>query len=446
MKHFLLVAIGILSLNLTACSPPSEDMVLPAAEEAEEPLPELSAVPELPKAEVRENQLAEVPKYEPIAAYKPEWITLDGGNPDLEFNPKMDILFVIDNSSSMKAAQESLSRGINSFASAFQKNQMIDYHLGVISVWDSSSKFVNHPKRRYENGELRKVKIGGREVEQRFLTRKTGTPTALSSTIKIGIAGLADGGSPVPEFEEVFSPISAAIKLTGRGAPNEGFFRPDAHLVVILLSDADDSNSSIRAEQLADELLQFKGSPSKLSVYGVLVKKSDPDVYKDYDLRRHPKYHPECFDMRNPAKPVRDPKKCVEGFGPEEFEKFIVAANPEDGTATDIKNKKIMSLVQKNFGPGLAKIGTDVSMKTLNKEILLDQRAREENGNPMIEVYYGTPEAFAKGKGQKIPYATKGGWRYDPQNNSIRLSGDIEYKYQPGARFMIRMVPVVIGN
>lgn len=402
---------------LAACSPESSDFI--SVEPWEAP-------PETP-----------IPQYDPIPEQKFEWITEDGGQSQT-FSPQVDILFVTDNSESMKSAQENLSRNIDRFTAKLMSNQMIDYHIGVISTWDSSERFAQMKKDSYKPGDLRSVKTSaGKYLNKRFISRTE--KSHLASTLKIGITPYSQGG---PEIEEFFSPLAAALENTGRGASNEGFFRPEAQLVIIFLTDADDSTSKISPEQMARMLVDFKGGKAeKVAVYGVLVRPEDPDNIKDYDLRVHPKYHPECFDGN------KNNGKCS-GFGPQRIEELIVAANADSGTPEEIRSKYIMSIASKNFGTDLAKMGDDITIKTLAKEIFLNYRPRldSKTGQFMVRVRYGTSDQLAAGKGQVIPQGAKGGWLYDPEANSVNLSGDINYQYKEGARFAVDLIPLTIAN
>ncbi|MEK2645132.1 hypothetical protein [Bdellovibrio sp. BCCA] len=376
----------------------------------------------------------QIPQYEKPIIKPAEWITEDGGQSQLDFNPQVDILFVTDNSDSMKSAQENLVRNIDKFTAGVLKNRMIDYHVGVISVWDSSDRYIQMKKDQYQIGDLRFIKNsqGQSASNRRFVAKSDNNSKLIASTLNIGVTPYAQGG---PEFEELFSPLAAAIEKTGRGATNEGFFRQDAQLVVVLLTDADDSSKSINPEEMAQKLIDFKGGRAeKVSVYGVLVRPQDSDDYKDWDLRIHPKYHPECFDMTSQKNPKNN-GKCT-GFGPDRLEKFIVAANQNEGTPDQIRAKHIMSIVSPKFGDDLAKIGSDITVKTLAKEIFLSQRPRtDKNGQLMVRVRYGK---------QVIPQKAKGGWLYNPENNSIELSGDIDYEYVEGARFSVDLAPLTL--
>ena len=62
-------------------------------------------------------------------------------------------------------------------------------------------------------------------------------------------------------------------------------------------------------------------------------------------------------------------------------------------------------------------------------------------GRIMVRVIYGTQAQIAAGHGQEIPQADKGGWLYEPSTMTIKLSGDIRYRYAPGASFVVMMAP-----
>ncbi len=239
-----------------------------------------------------------------------------------------------------------------------------------------------------------------------------------------------------PENEETLSPLVAALDKTGRGAANEGFFRPDAQLVVVLMTDADDASQGLTPDAVAKKLVDFKGGrPDKVAVYGVLVKASDADDKKDWALRVHPKYHPECFDMTGKTPKLNG--TCPKGFGPDLLNEFIVQANLGSGTPDEIKEKYIMSITSSQFGKDLSKMGSDIKVKTLRKEIFLSQRPRVDEKNQLqVRVYYGK---------QLIPQKDVGGWKYNPENNSVVLAGDIDYQYSEGARFTVQLVPLNVA-
>ncbi|MBK9324151.1 MAG: VWA domain-containing protein [Bdellovibrionaceae bacterium] len=385
------------------------------------------------------------PKGNKVIVPESVWVTEDGGQKQMEFNPQVDILFVIDNSDSMKSAQANLIRSIDRFAERIVKNN-VDYHIGVVSTWDSSERFLKAKQDSYQMGDLRFLKDeSGQQFDRRYFTPKDHS-SLLASTLKIGVASYTDGG---PEVEEFFSPLLASMEKVGRGAANEGFFRADSRLVVVFLTDADDSTSQTTPEQVASKLVEFKGGmPEKVSVYGVITRKDDPDEYKDWALRVHPKYHPECFTSK--GKSVKLNEKCSDGFGPERLEQLIVLANNESLSPDEKLKKFSMSISSKNFGSDLASIGADINEKTLQKVIRLTGLLPrlDKTGFPMIRVRYGSPEELAVGKGEIIPPSKKGGWQYDADNNAIHLAGDIKaYEHsKPGYRFAVDYSPVTLAE
>ena len=376
----------------------------------------------------------------PVKVEKIDWIKLDGGNLQVDFNPRVDILFVIDDSDSMKSAQENLISNVGRFVETFNQNKIIDYHIGVVSVWDSTDRFKSftHP---YQVGELHNVKNNrGQVSNRRFVSRTDKVKEILAPTLNIGVTPYDKGG---PEKEEMFSPIDEAIKKSKHGDVNDGFFRDDAQLVVVILTDADDSTASIQPKEMAKKLFDFKGgNTNKVSVYAALVKKTDPDVSKDWDLRVHPKYHPECFTIENGRN--KNNGTCVEGFGPDRLEQFVLASNLGRGTEKEVRQTNIMSLIQESFGEDLGKIGSEISRRTLAKEVFLDQKPRRDDktGRLMIKVRYGTTEQLENNKAQVINENKKSGWSYNELNNSIQLSGEINYQATENGHFEIMMAPI----
>lgn len=414
MKNLIIVSIYLSAfLLVTACSPESATM------KSEKVIVQAEVI---------------IPEYAKGEEQKFDWITEDGGQSQLDFNPQVDILFVTDNSASMTEAQKNLTANMEKFTAGILKNKMIDYQIGVISVWDNSEAYRKNKKDSYEIGDLRFIKNanGQSATNRRFVAKSDKNPSLIAPTLNIGVAPLAEGG---PENEEIFAPLSAAIKKIGRGATNEGFFRENAQLVVVLLTDADEYSDSIKPQAMAQELIALKGGKGhKVAVYGVLVRQNDKDSVKDYILRVHPKYHPECFDMK--VNPPKNNGTCNDGFGPTKLEDFIKYANQYHSTPEQILENNFMSIESKTFGNDLAKIGSDITVKTLAKEIPLSRVPRVVNGQPQVRVYYGK---------QLIPQKAKGGWVYDVGSQSIRLSGDIDYQYVEGARFTVQLVPVTLA-
>lgn len=249
--------------------------------------------------------------------------------------PKVDIIFVVDNSNSMGAHQNSLGRNIPQFLEAFRRKANVDFHMGVITVFDPKS-VVPGTKYYWENGKLRpRIHPTSGDVypDQPYVKRENGYAAYLDRMIRIGTHDYKQGG---PRYEEIFSPVVASLDKT----KNPDFFRDEAHLVVIVLSDAEESDySTLTVEDTIQKMVQFKGGDAKkVSTYGVLAIPAKPGkVCKpDEDLR-------------------------IKGGLPNKLLSFIAKSNgPQYDTA---KNPHVLSICSDNYGQYLAKVGFQIQQK-----------------------------------------------------------------------------------
>lgn len=388
--------IGASAFALAACSPPS---------------PKLTAPPEV------------------LVAAE------DGaGDFKIEFNPKVDILFVIDNSASMVDDQERLSGNIDRFVDGFANNGLIDYHIGIVSVSDRVRQTPGSPN-YYPAGQLRPLKksgqtftplkranctttdaiVGATDLTPGFITRETPDGLAvLRESLKIGVQCLDDGG---PEYEELFAPIAAAFSPEMREGANKGFYRPDAHLAVILVSDAAPSNLELSPGELALELRRLKNFNSgMISTHAIGI---------------HPDYN--C--------PVDPSLKGPSGspLYPERVQQFVSDTGGRLLSLCPVKKE-----LDKNgkpkidpvpWGDVLAEIGRDIRRRTLGREIRIN--AIPELGT--IEVSYGSQKL-------KPDSAKERGWRYNEKFNALIIDGDVDLKPEPGAEIRIKFTPVNLYN
>lgn len=176
--------------------------------------------------------------------------------------PKVNILFVVDNSGSMKGYQAKMSENIELFANAFFENTRVDYRIGVVPVYDS--KYLDD-KTVYNTSGIRKMNplgelvplrdgSGNVIIDQLFITRDTPNPKeVLKNTVLIG----TQWG---PEAEESFSPVLAVMDETRNREKNKGFYQMDAYLAVIFLTDADDVTLGLSAEDFYRQLVRQKNN------------------------------------------------------------------------------------------------------------------------------------------------------------------------------------------
>lgn len=235
----------------------------------------------------------------------------------ISVSPKVDMIFVIDNSGSMNDEQDTLNKNADKFALGLAKNRELDVHAATVSVWDSIT--FKEMVKEYGQGEMRRLKdpkgstlpdsfpryVSSKENYDTYLNaagiktdKEAGWIQVLKSSMKIGIEGWRSdyktshkGG---PNFEEVFSPVKAALSSPMKDGPNNGFRRADAHLVIVFITDTDASphdDAGTAADLTAGELEDFlRGeiSPNcketaecasykdQVTVLGVLAKSTDP--------------------------------------------------------------------------------------------------------------------------------------------------------------------------
>ena len=249
MKTSFKVSLVVAALALSACGKNTEDLL----------------ATNLPPAPAVEAKPTPYP-VEPTPA--PNMVT-DSAKVQNEYESgKVDVLFVIDNSASMKAHQDRLIKNIERFASSFINNSDVDFHVGVVKVFDSKT-FANRTDIT-ANGQL----VNG------FVKRGGDTVAELQALLKVGVLELKDGG---PEFEESFSPVKAALSEEMLNGPNAGFYRSDAHLAVIMITDANDDSVNFDETNLQAFLDQLKkGRSDKYSTFAEgMACKTDPSGAPD---------------------------------------------------------------------------------------------------------------------------------------------------------------------
>lgn len=270
------------------------------------------------------------------------------------FNPKVDILFVIDSSGSMQSAQNNMSRNAFQFADAISKVSILDYHIGVLTTDmddcdDHCGKLVGYPA---------------------YLQKSTPDFVGLlSRRMQVGTNGSAS--------EEMFGPVVSALSAPLESTTNSGFYRQDAFLAVIFITDAKD-----QSKYSPQDLLQFLKS-----------KKVDPNRVLSYGVIRTLAEEKSC-----------DSSEDLDG----KLEDFLASVANGDRT-----QKNILSLCATDYGVKLAEFAKDIVKRTAG-QVKLSRVPNEKT----IKVFYGT---------QVIPNDPIKGWVYQPSTNSILLAEGIEW-------------------
>lgn len=144
---------------------------------------------------------------------------------------QLDVLFVVDNSGSMKTSQTNLAHNFPSFINYF-KDKGYDFKIAVTTT-DAfyGDQFVTAGCSicNVQQTQFRASSDATGGVPIRVLDNNTpNLDTVFSATVQVGISGSGD--------ERAFSSFKAALS----SSLNTGFHRPSAYLSVIIVSDSDD--------------------------------------------------------------------------------------------------------------------------------------------------------------------------------------------------------------
>lgn len=331
-------------------------------------------------------------------------IDIEAGKTSSISEPKVDILFVVDNSGSMKAHQETLKANIGVFADKFFNNPRIDYKIGVVPVYDR--RYLND-KKVYGTSGVRKMNPYGELVSLKdkngqiidaapYITRDTqDAKNVLKNTVALGVQW-------GPEAEESFSPVLKIISDEQLNVTkNAGFYDKDAYLVVIFLTDADDATPEMTASTFYEELVQAKGGDrSKVLIAAAL-----------------------------PSAKTNSANCSLDGNGPQYQFPDLIA----------ISGALVADLCSNSFGQKLAEFGDRlvqrVGMQRINLGFTPDTN---------IKLSYGTKDMT---EDQRQPIANnKNGYLFDPEHNQIVISPTLNVKRVAGGEIFITATPVNMNN
>ncbi len=193
---------------------------------------------------------------------------------------QVDILWVIDNSSSMETSQQALADNFDSFIGEFQ-TQNYDFQMGITTT-EAYKATLGYSR------DHALLKSGGKlgSSGASILTNKT--PNLKDSFLKNVLQG--DAGD---SDERAFMSLKTVLSNTA----NRGLIRPEAHLAVIVVSDEDDLSHDgdywtesnyyniykdpnlHKPSDYQKLLVGLKGSADKASFHAIAIK--DEKCYKD---------------------------------------------------------------------------------------------------------------------------------------------------------------------
>ncbi len=170
---------------------------------------------------------------------------------------KVDILFMVDDSSSMAPLQAKLATGFSAFMTALQNlpGGTPDLHLGVVSssMGAGRNSAVDHCPQGGDQGALHNAPVGtscaGVALTDHFIAVRS-DPASRQLVTNYGAAPLADAfgciaalGDGGCGFEHQLSSVRHALDPALAPPQNAGFLRADAFLAVILMTNEDDCSA-----------------------------------------------------------------------------------------------------------------------------------------------------------------------------------------------------------
>ncbi len=174
--------------------------------------------------------------------------------PPLIAPPKLDILFVIDNSNSMQEEQEGVARELTAFVDELKRGGGVpsDFNVGVITtsvylhgkVGGAEPFLIDYPQ---QAGRLRPVPVDGdldNPEGDRLLSGDD--PELISRFDRLVRQGTSGSGQETP-FEAVrLALLTELIDTPMSEGGNQGFLRDGARLLIVVLTDEDDCSETAR--------------------------------------------------------------------------------------------------------------------------------------------------------------------------------------------------------
>lgn len=284
-------------------------------------------------------------------------------------NSRLDVLFVVDNSGSMIEHQKRLAAQVPDLARAFADKELETVQAAVVTTtfgeqWSGGTKdgvFHGTPP----------IAISG-------------TPDFAAVLSKNVVPGNDGSGT-----EKIFDPLVASLSSPLVEGPNKGFLRDDAHLAIVMLTDADDQSTLRTGADTAKFLTDLKGT-GNFSVYGFLVQNPVPGCSQDQF-----------------GQPTRVLSDFIKATGGKEYD-----------------------LCAGDLGSKMRDVAARVT-RSVTRTIPLPSEPVFQT----IAVSYGS---------HPIPAGdVRRGWVYDHQQRSIILGEEIDWNRQPaGTMLEIKYVPV----
>lgn len=167
---------------------------------------------------------------------------------------QLDLLFMVDNSSSMKEEQSSLAKNFPLFMSELDKGGVSDLHVAIVSS-DFGAGGIDQDgcHGQGDRGQFQvKDGCGLDPNTAHFLTRDSkGTPN-FKGKLEDVFACLANLGTSGCGYEHQLQ--SVRVALSSYNPDLKSFLRPDAYLGIVLLTDEDDCSADPTATLFSQQI------------------------------------------------------------------------------------------------------------------------------------------------------------------------------------------------
>jgi len=314
----------------------------------------------------------------------------------------IDVLWVIDNSASMKPFHDNLLANFKSFITNFVGKEY-NFHLSVATTdgYLAGSKFLN-------NSTYSKLKDGMGSAHTGFPIIDLYTPKIID-TFTINAAQGEKGSGD----ERAFS----SLRETLENGANSKFLRSDSFLAVIILSDEDDfsdpnrpEGSWVKKEGVKDHSYSNPGLETVDSYVALLDQATNS---KDPNFRKYNVSAVTVADDVCLSKHVKDAPSSIKGT------RYMDLANKTKGVVADI------------CSPSFAGALGDIQKRILelSTQFKLDNTPIPETITVVVN-------------DSSIPEDSDNGWTYSVETNSIFFHG--EALPPQGATISIKFQPVSI--
>lgn len=185
---------------------------------------------------------------------------------------KMDILFVIDNSDSMYNEQQEIARRFNTFINDLGG---MDWQIAITTTDAREKNYPGWGGRLDKFGNTNQIVLKPNTPNRTSLFQSTIQRDESLDCIEVGGEWLC------PTTHE--EPLRASIlAMQQRNTHNAGFFRDDADLSIVYISDEDEySNGGPQATRPEEVMQTFSGiwPNKKLSSFGIIIQPGDSSCY-----------------------------------------------------------------------------------------------------------------------------------------------------------------------